>query len=150
MAVVYYSPLTFLYWYDKPAKYAAGHWPELSWFDHCPVSWDETRVLAGDVGEYIVIARRSGQRWFVGAMTNEAPRTLEVPLSFLGAGQWTAHVYADGTPEATPHATRVEISERPVDRAQSLHLRLAPAGGQAVRIEQRQRAETGPADSAVR
>ncbi|HEU4778692.1 MAG TPA: glycoside hydrolase family 97 catalytic domain-containing protein [Steroidobacteraceae bacterium] len=132
MAVVYYSPLAFLYWYDKPDKYAAGDWPALNFFDECPTIWDETRALAGEIGEYVVVARRRGQRWFLGAMTNEAPRRIEVRLSFLGAGVWNARIFADGIEAAEPNQTPVLIGEREVDSNQSLLLSLAPSGGQAI------------------
>jgi len=135
MAAVYYSPLTFLYWYDAPAKYARGRWPELSWFDECPTTWEETRVLSGSIGEHVAIARRSGERWFVGAMTNEEPRRLELPLKFLGAGRWRAHIYADGAASGRAPDTPVVIRERPVDRGETLEMVLAPSGGQAVRFE---------------
>jgi alpha-glucosidase len=132
MAAVYYNPLTFLYWYDEPSKYAAGDWPELHWFDECPTSWDETRALSGAIGEHVAVARRKGDRWFLGAMTNEQPRTLRLPLAFLGAGQWQAQIYADGPPAAEPRLTRVMISRRAVTGADTLDLLLAPSGGQAI------------------
>jgi alpha-glucosidase len=135
MAVVYYSPLTFLYWYDKPAKYAHGDWPDLNFFDECPVTWDETRALAGEIGEYVVVARRRGQRWFLGAMTNEAPRKVEVRLSFLGTGAWRARVFADGVAAVSPNRTPVLIREQEVEADQLLLLSLSPSGGQAIRFE---------------
>jgi alpha-glucosidase len=135
MAVVYYSPLSFLYWYDKPEKYGTRAWPELDFFDECPTTWDETRALSGQIGEYVVITRRRGQRWFLGAMTNESARVLEVPLSFLGPGVWRATIYADGTPAATASETRVNVSLQNVVSRQKLRLSLAPSGGQAVRFE---------------
>jgi alpha-glucosidase len=137
MAVVYYNPLTFLYWYDKPAKYAQGEWPELSFFDECPTTWDETRVLAGEIGEYIVIARRHGQRWFLGAMTNELPRQLNISLSFLADGTWEAHAYKDGPPGSVANQTAVRVSQQSVTSGQQLRLELAPSGGQAIRFEPR-------------
>jgi alpha-glucosidase len=137
MAVVYYNPLTFLYWYDKPAKYAQGEWPELSFFDECPTTWDETRVLAGEIGEYIVIARRRGQRWFLGAMTNELPRQLNISLSFLAGGTWEAHAYKDGPPGPVANQTAVRVSQQLVTSGQQLKLELAPSGGQAIRFEPR-------------
>lgn len=135
MAVVYYCPLTFLYWYDLPEKYARGEWPELSWFDECPTVWDETRVLDGRIGEYIVTARRRGQRWFVGAMTNEQGRTLSLPLHFLGKGDWHATIYADGAPASIARQTQVTMNQRIVTSAQTMELVLAGAGGQAIRLE---------------
>lgn len=135
MAVVYYNPLTFLYWYDKPAKYAQGEWPELRFFDECPTTWDETRVLAGEIGEYIVIARRHGQRWFLGAMTNELPRQLDVSLSFLATGRWEAHVYADGPAAGAPNQTPVQVDRQSITGSARLRLNLAPCGGQAIRFD---------------
>jgi alpha-glucosidase len=135
MAAVYYNPLTFLYWYDTPEKYAAKPWPELAWFDECPTTWDETRVLAGKIGDYVVVARRHGQRWFLGAMTNESARTLTVSLSFLGGGKRVARIFADGADGAAggrPVGTPVEIREATVDARQTLTLDLKPSGGQAI------------------
>lgn len=135
MAAVYYSPLTFLYWYDEANKYAAGHWPELAWFDECPTSWDETQALAGAVGDYVAVARRRGGRWFLGAMTNEAGRDLSVPLGFLGEGKWRATIYADGEPGSEPRRTKVRIEKRDVTARDRMTMRLAPSGGQAILFE---------------
>jgi alpha-glucosidase len=77
----------------------------------------------------VVIARRSGSDWYVGAMTNEAARTLQVPLDFLGAGQFIARTYADG---ATPGA--LTVTERSVGRDDTIQLRLAPSGGGVIEI----------------
>ena len=133
MAVVYYSPLVFLYWYDKPAKYAQGEWPELEWFAGCPTTWHETRALCGRIGEYVAVARRAQERWFFGAMTNEAPRTLELPLSFLGPGAWAATIYADPGPSES--TTRVSIRRVTVDADTRLRVELGAHGGQAIRFE---------------
>lgn len=135
MAAVYYNPLTFLYWYDTPEKYAVGDWPDLRWFDECPTTWDETRVLDGKIGEYVVVARRHGRRWFLGAMTNEKSRTLKVSLAFLGAGKRKASIFADGEPAAKPMKTPVVISEQVLDGSATLTLDLKPSGGQAVLFE---------------
>lgn len=135
MAAVYYNPLTFLYWYDAPDKYAGRDWPDLRWFDECPTTWDETRVLDGKIGEYVVVARRHGQRWFLGAMTNEKARTLKVSLAFLGAGKRKASLFTDGEPAAKPMKTPVVIREEMLDGAATLTLELAPSGGQAVLFE---------------
>ncbi|MEU0383729.1 glycoside hydrolase family 97 protein [Streptomyces chartreusis] len=133
MAAVYYQPLNFLFWYDKPSKYSnpAG-WPGLPWFNAVPVTWDESRTLAGAIGEYIAVARRSGSAWYLGAMTNESSRTLSLPLTFLGSGTYTATVYADGTPGSSPFRTPVVVSTRTVTAADTLDVAMAPAGGQAV------------------
>ena len=135
MAAVYYMPLGWFYWYDVPSKYAdTTSWPELSWFDSVPTVWDESRALAGEIGQYVVIARRSGSTWFLGAMTSEQSRVVEVPLSFLGTGQWQATIYADGTPGDNPYQTPVKISTQTVTAGTTLTIRMAYAGGQAIRF----------------
>lgn len=135
LAVVYYSPLAFLYWYDAPAKYARGDWPELEFFDACPTTWDDTRALSGEIGEYVIVARRRGDSWFVGAVTNEMPREVGISLAFLGPGSWRAHIYADGAAAGAPHLTPVAMTKTTVDAGAQLRLKLAPSGGQAIRLE---------------
>jgi alpha-glucosidase len=133
MAAVYYQPLNFLYWYDVPSKYATpADWPGLPWFDAVPTTWDESKTLAGAIGQYVVIARRSGTTWYLGAMTNESARTLSVPLSFLGTGSYTATIYADGTPATSAYATPVTVGSKTVGASTTLAMTLAPSGGQAV------------------
>jgi alpha-glucosidase len=134
LAVTCYSPLTVLYWYDKPEKYADQPWPELDWFDACPVVWDETRAIAGELGEYVVIARRKGAAWFLGALTNEMERRLELDLSFLGTGRWIATRYMDGDLARPANRTKVKIESEAVTGATRLRLQLNAAGGQAIRF----------------
>lgn len=135
MAAVYYNPLTFLYWYDTPDKYAGRDWPDLRWFDECPTTWDETRALSGAIGEHVVVARRHGRRWFLGAMTNEQARVLPTSLAFLGPGRWKATVFADGAAGRAASDTPVVIREQAVDARTTLALDLKPSGGQAILFE---------------
>ena len=86
-------------------------------------------MLAGAIGEYIAMARRRGQDWYIGAMSNEQARTLAVPLSFLGKGGWTATTWSDG--EAT---TDVRKRAERVDAADTLQLDLSGGGGAAVKL----------------
>jgi alpha-glucosidase len=139
MAAVYYQPLEWLYWYSQPSQIEGTNWAELPWLYQIPSVWDESRALAGSVGEYVAVARRSGGTWYVGAMTNEEQRVLEVPLAFLGDGTWTATVYADGAPADTPAGTPVEVSVHTVRAGDSLTMSLAPSGGQAVMLQTAQR-----------
>ena len=74
-----------------------------------PTAWDETRFLAGDIDDYVVVARRKGKDWYIGAMGNEKPHEISLPLKFLGAGKFKAKVWEDG---ATP--TTLKESERDV------------------------------------
>ncbi|MEO5926803.1 MAG: glycoside hydrolase family 97 protein [Bryobacteraceae bacterium] len=94
-----------------------------------PATWDETRALSGEVGQYVTIARSHGTEWYLGAITNWTPRELDVPLTFLGAGNYTAEIYSDG---ATPQPANME--QRPVTAATTLHLKLSSGGGAAVRF----------------
>ncbi len=134
MAAVYYQPLNFLYWYSTPSSYATtANWPGLQWFDAVPTTWDESKTLAGVIGEYVAVARRSGTTWFLGAMTNETARTLTVPLDFLGSGvSYTATIYADGTAGTVPRATPTVVSNRTVTSSTTLSMVMTSAGGQAV------------------
>jgi alpha-glucosidase len=125
MFVVYESPFQMVA--DSPDVYqnAAG----FDFVKMVPVVWDETRFLAGDIDDYVVVARRKGKDWYIGAMGNEKPHALKVPLAFLGEGRFKAKVWEDG---ATP--TTLRESERNVTSADVLELALAPSGGAAVRI----------------
>jgi alpha-glucosidase len=136
MAVVYYSPLQYMYWYDKPSD--SRDEPELEFFDHVKTVWDDTKVLHGEIGEYVTVARRSGNEWFVGAMTNNDARQLKIPLTFLETGKkYRAHVYYDNPPSKTKLTTRtnVGIKTLTVTNKTVLEADLLPSGGQAVRIE---------------
>ncbi|HYC95347.1 MAG TPA: glycoside hydrolase family 97 C-terminal domain-containing protein, partial [Sphingomicrobium sp.] len=85
--------------------------------------------------EHVAMARRSGGRWFLGAMTNEDGRRLSVPLSFLREGRWRATIYADGEPADQPRLTPVVIRQATVRPQDRLELILAPSGGQAIIFE---------------
>jgi len=134
MAAVYYSPLTLLYWYDEPGKFDAGSWPELVWFDEIPTVWHESRALSGQIGEHVVVARRNGNRWFVGAMTNEQPRRLDLPLDFLGSGSWSATIFCDGERAAEAWRTPVVRRDLTVAATDHIDLALAGSGGAAIML----------------
>ncbi len=144
-AVCIYSPWQFLFWYDRPGqapreKGGAGgekgniiETPELEFYDHVPTVWDETKVLHGRIGEYAVIARRSGDHWFIGGMNSGAARTLPVSLRFLEAGEsYQAHIYTDDPVVETP--TQVRIERRRVTSETVLKIPLGQQGGFAIRL----------------
>ncbi len=135
LAVTCYSPLQTLYWYDKPEKYQSKPWPELAWFDNVPTIWDETKAIAGELGEYVIIARRKADEWFVGAITNEMERRLNLDLSFLGEGNWIATRYIDGKLTRPANKTPVNIDTIRVTSSSRIHLQLNAAGGQAIHIK---------------
>ncbi|MEP6495846.1 MAG: glycoside hydrolase family 97 protein [bacterium] len=132
--VVLYSPLQMAA--DLPENYA-GH-PEFQFIRDVAVDWDTTRVLDGRIGDYVAVARRQrgGQDWFIGAITDESARTLDVSLSFLTPGkQYTAEIYADGAgANWFDNPLPVTITRRAVTSKTLLHVSLAPGGGQAIRL----------------
>jgi alpha-glucosidase len=114
---------------DYPSAYR-GH-PALGDLAAIPCTWDDTKFLAGAVGEYVVIARRKERCWWIGGMTDRNPREIKVPLKFLEPGRFRARQLADG--ESAPYA--VAITNLEVSAGEILETRLAPAGGVLIRIE---------------
>ena len=132
--VVIYSPLQMAA--DLPENYEGQ--PAFQFIRDVPVDWERTEVLDGRIGDYVVVARqeRGGADWYVGAITDEEARRLEISLSFLPEGvSYVAEIYADGEGADWLHNPfPVAISQQPVDAGSTLELALAPGGGQAIRI----------------
>lgn len=129
--VVYESPLQMLA--DNPTHYHRE--PEVTRFiADVPVTWDETRALAGESGEYVMLARRNGASWWVGALTDWTERTLPLELSFLGEGPWTATIYRDGV-NANRYGNDHVREVRTVRSGDVLDLRLAEGGGWVARFD---------------
>ncbi|WP_298331580.1 glycoside hydrolase family 97 protein [Asticcacaulis sp.] len=142
MYVVYDSPLVMVSDAPQAYKKTDGSWEDgVDFIQKVPVSWDETRVLQGDIGQFIVTARRKGENWYIGAMTNEEGRTIRLPLDFLKEGAHQARLWQDG---ATP--TQLVTSEAKTDRTQSLSLTLAPSGGATVILSPVKRAKPNKTD----
>ncbi len=141
-AVCTYSPWQFMYWYDTPltpeqdgkrSRSRIVDSPELEFFQQIPTVWDETQVIHGEIGEYAVIARRSGEVWYVGAINANQERELSLPLKFLKSGtQYQARRYQDDPSMNTK--TQVRIQDTQVDQTSELTLSLLPNGGEAIRI----------------
>jgi alpha-glucosidase len=127
MYVVYLSPLEMVS--DYPEDLLGK--PGFEFIEKAPTVWDETRVLNGEPSEYVTIARRHGDEWFLGSMTNWTSRELSVPLSFLGPGNWNAEIFADG-PNANQNAKDLSIQTKQVTAQDTLPLHLASGGGAAV------------------
>lgn len=131
LAAIYYSPIQTLFWYDKPAD--SDNEPELEFWDKIPVSWDETRVLQGTPGEFVSIARRKDNDWFIGTITNNNARTIRLPLDFLTKGKtYMASFYSDD--DAVRTKTRVKVERKKVDSTTIIEVKLRPSGGQAIWI----------------
>ena len=131
MSVVYYSPLQFLYWYDQPSAYRGE--PEIEFFDKVKTVWDDTKVLDGEIGEYVTIARKSGEEWFVGTMTNNDARKVSISLSFLDNGKkYVANLYTDD--ETVQTRTNVRVTRVIVDSHTDLSFHLKASGGCAIHL----------------
>lgn len=132
MAAVYYSPLQFLFWYDNP--YPKG-WDnaELKFWKDCPTVFDESIALDGIPGEYIIQARRSGDDWFVGAMTNKDARTVSIPTDFLSKGKYEVEIYNDDPTLNTQ--TKVKSEMIKVKSGKAIILQLQPSGGAALHFK---------------
>jgi alpha-glucosidase len=130
MYVVYESPLQMLS--DSPTHYLRE--PEcMPFLATVPAVWEQTIPLDGKVSEYILVARKSGPVWYVGAMTNETGRTLSLDLSFLGSGSFSAEIWQDG-PNAHRHGNDFRRSSVKVTKDTKLEIPLAPGGGWVARI----------------
>ncbi len=132
MLVVYYSPVTFLYWYDLPNAYKGEQ--ELDFWKYCPTVWDESKALQGGIGEYIVQARRSGNDWFVGAMTGLQARDITINTAdFLQKGRkYRVEIYNDDPTLNT--RTKVASTVQTLKAGKILKLHLQPSGGAALRF----------------
>lgn len=127
--VVFESPLQMLP--DHPANYRGA--PGIEFLKAVPTTWDDTNVLNGAVGDFVTIARKNGSEWYLGSITDWTPRTLDVPLDFLGSGTWTAEIWADGADSDT-NAESVAMKTVTVTAGQSLTIDMGPGGGFAARF----------------
>jgi alpha-glucosidase len=124
--VVYQNHLSMVA--DSPSAYA-NH-PGLPVLVKIPTAWDDTRVAAESVGEYVVIARRRGDVWHLGAMTDRKARALKVPLKFLGPGRYAAELWVDDVKAKHGLSKRKAV----VTAADEITLDLAAGGGTYVRF----------------
>jgi alpha-glucosidase len=130
MYVVFESPLQMLA--DSPSHYLQEK-ESLGFLSAVPTVWDETKVLAAKVSDYIAVARRHGNEWYVGAMTDWTARELTLDLSFLGEGEHSAEIFEDGI-NADRNARDYRRREKTLSRTTELTIHLAPGGGWAARI----------------
>ncbi len=127
--VVFESP--FLCVSDWPGAYEGQK--ELDFLSAVPATWDETRVLEGRPGSHVVVARRRGSEWYIGAITGWNPVDLSLPFSFLDKGDFMAEVYADA-PDSGENPKNSVREEHKVSSAGALKLHLVSGGGAAIRI----------------
>ena len=128
--VVFYSPLNMLC--DSPSNYMKEK-DCTEFIAAVPEVWDESRGLAGKVGEYIAIARRSGSDWYVGAMTDWSAREMTLDLSFIPEGSYQVELYRDGAnADRAASDYRKEVVDLPSDR--KINIKMAPGGGWVAKI----------------
>jgi alpha-glucosidase len=130
MYVVFDAPLQMLA--DSPSNYVRE--PEVMEFlAPVPTEWDETKVLDARIADYVLVARRNGRDWYVGAMTDWTARDLDVDLSFLGDGSFTMEAFQDGA-NADRVASDYKKTNGRVRKGEKLKIHLAQGGGWAARI----------------
>jgi alpha-glucosidase len=134
MYVCFYSPIQMLA--DLPENYAV---PSMQFLKDVPTDWADTKVLNAEIGEYLTTVRKdeNSQDWYLGSMTNEKARDLEVSLSFLDKNAtYEAQIYADakGTDE-THNPENVAITKQTVKASDKLQLHLGGSGGTAIRFK---------------
>jgi len=116
---------------DEPDAYLGQ--PGFDFIETIPTVWDETRVVGAEAGQWITIARRKGNDWWVGTITNGMARSLTVSLDFLPGGTYRAEMYSD-TPDAVENPNHLTRESRQVIPSDKLQLSLAAGGGQVVRF----------------
>jgi len=140
-AVCIYSPLQFLYWYDKPVPDSAKtgnegeiqEVPELAWFNQLPTVWDETKVLEGDMEDFATIVRRSGDDWFLGSLNGTTRRKVNWNCNFLDKGKkYKAVIYTDDSTMNT--TTKVKMRTMTIDYHSKISLNVSARNGVAVHI----------------
>ena len=110
-------------------KTPSGDWqPGMDFLKALPTTWDETHGLDGEVGQYVVEARRHGSSWYLAAIADRNGRDLTVPLGFLAQGKWKMRLWQDA-PDSLAHPDHLAYAEKVVSPSEALALKVAPSGG---------------------
>jgi alpha-glucosidase len=131
MYVIFVAPFQMLA--DNPTTYMKEQ-ECTDFITKVPTTFDETVPLDGKVGDYVAVARRKGNTWYVGAMTNWTPRELTLDFSFLGHGSYKAVVFKDGL-NADRDGTDYKKEVIKFSSGDKLNIQMAPGGGWAAKIE---------------
>lgn len=142
-AIMIYSPWQFLFWYDRPPKSSANkgavpgsdgfiqNHPELDFFKQMPTIWDETKVVEGEIGEFATLARKSGNDWFLGSLTGEKGKSIELKLDFLEEStNYKATIYSFD-PKSNS-LTKVKIESEIVNSDQIINYKIVENSGLAI------------------
>ncbi len=116
---------------DNPDAYIGE--PGFEFIQQVPTTWDETHVIDAKPGERLAIARRKGNDWYVGAITNHADRTINVTFDFLPEGNYTAEIWADA-PSSDPNLNHLVKQVKHITRKTAMNMVLASGGGQVMHL----------------
>lgn len=128
--VVYESPFQMVS--DWPETYRND--PSFKFIKEVPASWDKTKVLHGYPGEYITVARKRGDDWYLGAMTSRTPRNFEIALDFLENGNYIADIYADAS-DSDQFPKKIDIKSTKVKKGDKLKIKMVTDGGLAIHFK---------------
>ena len=133
MYIVYYAPLQMLC--DSPTQYEK--YPDiLKFLAEVPVTWDETKALEGHIGEYVIIARKKDDKWYIGALNNWTEREVNLDLSFLGNGNYEASMLVDGI-NANRLAEDYRFEKKIITKETPLKIVLKQGGGFAITLKKK-------------
>ena len=130
MYVVFEAPLQMLC--ESPSKYKQEQ-ESVDFMTSIPTTWDETKVIEAKVADYVLLARRNGKNWYLGAMTDDTPRDMNIKLDFLGTGTFTMEIMKDGI-NAGHHAQDYKREIIEVDKNSIIPIHMASGGGWAAKI----------------
>jgi alpha-glucosidase len=128
--VIYESPLQMLS--DTPSNYTKEQ-ETTDFIVNIPVVWDDIVGIDGKIGDYLLLARRSGKEWFIGAITDWTSRDMDLDLSFLPPGEYQIEIFQDGI-NADKHANDYIHIKKNVKSGDKMKIHLAPGGGWAARV----------------
>ena len=116
---------------DYPDAYIGQ--PGFEFLQQVPLTWDETKVINAKVSEYVTIARRKGEEWYIGSISNNTAHSINTGLTFLPAGDYTAEIYSDAK-DADKDPNHLVKVVRKVNNQTVIHTDLAGGGGQVIRL----------------
>jgi alpha-glucosidase len=119
---------------DFPAAYEGQ--PGFDFLKIVPTVWDETKVPDAKLGEYVILARRRNNEWFVGSINNKTARQISIPLNFLADGEWMADIYTDAA-DVNKNPNHLNMQSQMVNRTDKLAINLAAGGGMVLYIRRR-------------
>jgi alpha-glucosidase len=131
-SVAFFSPLQFLFWYDRPAQITNE--PALEFWRNLPTTWDDTRVIEGAPGEFLTVAREKAGVWYLGSMNGVRARQVDVDLAFLDEGRVYDALICTDAASADGGPARVQVERRQVRRGDRLRGLAFANGGLAVRL----------------